>query len=88
MSTRIGKYTWEIDPNEMPMDELKCLKEYLDDMFEIRERDKKVWLNRMYNLIDEAREAGFQFTMFTPCTWTNLTAYKENINIDIKEEWV
>lgn len=84
MATRVGRYVWEIDPDKMPMDELKALKEYLDDKIETRE----FWLNRMHDLIDEAEKAGFQFTMFSPYALTNLTTLRQNINVKVKEKWV
>lgn len=88
MATRIGKYVWEVTLEEMPMDELKALTEYLNDTFEKRQREKDFWLSRLYYLIEEMKAAGFQLTYADNNIWTNLTVNQDKLNVEIKEEWV
>lgn len=88
IALRIGKYVWDITPEEMPMDELKALKEYLDDTFEVRESEKGFWLGRLYYLLDEMKAAGFQLTYTDDNIWSNITVNQDKLNIEIKEEWV
>ena len=83
-----SNYNWMIKPELMPMDELKALKDYVNDTFELRQREKDFWLSRLCYLIDEIKAAGFQITYNDPTTWTNLTVNKDKLHIEIKEEWV
>ena len=82
------KYAWAITPEVMPMDELKALKEYIDDTFEVRQREKGFWLSRLYYLIDEIKAAGFQLTYADDNIWSNITVNQDKLNLEIKEEWV
>lgn len=86
---RVGKYVWEINPANMPMDELKAFSEYTQDCFDRKKQEEsEKLLSQMESLIETARKLGWQFTYLDDTIWTNLTTNKDNIGIEIKDEWV
>ena len=82
------EHNWLITPETMPMDELKALKDYIDDTFERRLVEKGFWLSRLYYLIDEIKAAGFQLTYAEDNVWANLTVNQDKLNLEVKEKWV
>lgn len=83
-----SNYNWMIKPELMPMDELKALKDYVNNTFEFRQREKGFWLSRLYVLIDEIKAAGFQLTYTDDTIWSNITVNQDKLDLEIKEEWV
>ena len=83
-----SKYNWMITPETMPMDELQALKDYVNDTFELRQREKDFWLSRLYVLIDEIKAAGFQLTYTDDNIWSNITVNQDKLDLEINEEWV
>lgn len=79
---RVGKYVWDVEPEDMSDEEFEFFYEGVELAKEARRQDKLRFFNdRLHDLIEEAAEAGVTFIfqhdnqfIGTPITTENCSA--------------
>jgi len=76
--TRVGPYLWEIDVQDMKLEELDALQSIVNDTIKQR-RMEQCYEKKLHDLIDEAKSKGVCFNYNGLCTWICLTETQDKI---------
>lgn len=88
-STRVGPYLWDIDMDSMELDELRALERLAREKRKQKEAEQ-LYLNRLKELIEEAKENNVQLVYSSDESWINLSATTNMNNLCAQEKdyWV